>query len=70
MGIDFSGNPTVSGFVQFAEAFTAARAAGLHTVVHAAEVANDADTDAIIAFRPDRLGNALHLEPEPEPLPS
>ena len=60
VGIDFSGNPTVSGFAQFAEAFAAARGAGLHAVVHAAEVANDADTDAILAFRPDRLGDMLH----------
>ena len=60
VGIDFSGNPTVSGFAQFAEAFAAARGAGLHAVVHAAEVANDADTDAILAFRPDRLGDTLH----------
>ena len=41
VGIDFSGNPTVSGFAQFAEAFAAARDAGLHTVVHAAEVAEN-----------------------------
>ena len=61
VGIDFSGNPTVSGFAQFAAAFTAARCAGLHTVVHAAEIFNDPDTDAILAFRPDRLGHALHL---------
>ena len=63
VGIDFSGNPTVSGFVHFADAFAAARAAGLRTVVHVAEVADDADTDAVLAFRPARLGHALHLSP-------
>jgi adenosine deaminase len=38
-----------------------ARAAGLPTSVHCAEVSNDAEMDQVIAFRPARLGHALLL---------
>lgn len=61
VGVDFSGNPTKSSFAHFSRAFDAARAAGLRTVVHVAEIDDEADTSAVLAFRPDRLGHALHL---------
>ncbi|KAL1504728.1 hypothetical protein AB1Y20_008506 [Prymnesium parvum] len=63
VGLDFSGNPTRGRFAEFTRAFEEARRAGLRTTVHTAEVEDAADTDAILAFRPDRLGHALTLTP-------
>jgi len=66
VGIDFSGNPTLGTFSDFAPAFVAARQAGLPSAIHCAEVshradagANQADTDAILRFRPERLGHVV-----------
>jgi len=66
VGIDFSGNPTVGSFRAFGPAFEAARRAGLRISAHAAEVADPADTDALLrALRPDldRAGHLLVLTP-------
>ncbi len=62
VGVDFSGNPTVGSFVDYAPAFALARAAGLGVTVHTGEVLNAPDTDFILeTFRPDRLGHAVLL---------
>lgn len=61
VGIDFSGNPTKASFADFLSIFEAARAAGLRTAVHVGEVDHAADTESVLAFRPDRLGHALVL---------
>lgn len=61
VGIDFSGNPTRGDFATFAAAFHVAREAGLACAVHVAEQRTDVETDAILAFRPERLGHALCL---------
>ena len=63
VGVDFSGNPTRGSFADYLPAFEAARAAGLKVAVHAGEVEHEADTQAILAFRPERLGHALVLSP-------
>ena len=63
VGLDFSGNPTRGSFTDALPAFEEARREGLGTAVHVAEVEDKADTDAVLAFRPDRLGHALTLTP-------
>ena len=63
VGVDFSGNPTRGSFADVLPAFEEARREGLGTAVHVAEVVDKADTDAVLAFRPDRLGHALTLTP-------
>jgi adenosine deaminase len=77
VGLDFSGNPASGAFADFAPVFSAARAAGLRTAVHVGEMPcacppapnpeaasrSAADTDAVLAFGPDRLGHAICLTP-------
>lgn len=64
VGIDLSGNPSKGRFADFVPALSLARAAGLPTSVHCAEVANEAETAEVLAFRPARLGHALMLSAE------
>lgn len=65
VGVDFSGNPTVSSFVDSGcdSSFSRARAAGLRASVHCGEVADAADVAACVRWcdRGDRLGHALIL---------
>ena len=62
VGLDFSGNPTRGRpFQAFRHLFEAARAAGLGTTVHVAEVDAPDETAAVIAFGPDRVGHACVL---------
>ena len=62
VGIDFSGNPTRGSFVDFLPAFELARSGGLAIAVHVAELDNRTDTEAVLTFRPERLGHALTLD--------
>lgn len=61
-GIDFSGNPEVSSFHKVRKAFERARELGLKTTVHFAEIFDDADSEEILDFAPDRLGHACCLQ--------
>lgn len=64
VGIDLSGNPSRGHFASFVPALLRARAAGLPTSVHCAEVEDDGEMSEVLAFRPDRLGHALLLSEE------
>ena len=61
VGVDFCGDPTKNRFKDFEPIFARARAAGLKVTIHAGEVANYADTDDIISFKPDRFGHCALL---------
>lgn len=75
VGVDLGGNPTQADFGQFRPLFERARASGLRVTLHCAEipcqdtsVENNGSTDrvfeevqAMLDFRPDRLGHALLL---------
>jgi adenosine deaminase len=62
VGIDFSGNPSAKGFIEFKDLFMQARTAGLKVSIHFAEVYDSADTEAILQFAPDRLGHGCCVE--------
>lgn len=63
VGIDFSGNPTVSSFRAFEHHFVRARALGLRSTVHIGEKEGDEDDlDAVLfGFRPQRIGHVVCL---------
>jgi adenosine deaminase len=60
VGIDFAGNPTIGSFSTFKDVFKRATSEGLFTTVHTSEITGvGAETDAILEFRPDRVGHFL-----------
>ena len=58
VGLDFGGNPFKGKFSDFRKFFEKARE-WFPCTVHAAEILDEADTDCILDFRPNRLGNFL-----------
>eukprot|EP01052_Picozoa_sp_SAG31_P026198 SAG31_NODE_2357_length_5874_cov_4.759827_1_plen_359_part_00 len=63
VGIDFSGNPNKGTFATFAPVLREARSLGLPVTAHVAELANYPDTEATIAFGPERYGHAIQMTP-------
>jgi adenosine deaminase len=72
VGVDLGGNPLKRDFLEFRECFEEARKNGLSVTLHCAEVPSSdddkdskayRDAEAILDFRPDRLGHALLLPP-------
>jgi len=63
VGLDFGGNPTKNSFLQFEQVFRKAREElKLYTTIHTSELRDsENETDAIVAFGPDRLGHVLCL---------
>lgn len=60
VGIDFAGNPTVGTFADFVSVFARAKGHGLFTTVHTSEIQGVEDeTQAILDFRPNRVGHFL-----------
>ena len=60
VGIDFAGNPTVGSFSDFVSVFTRAKGHGLFTTVHTSEIQGvEEETQAILEFRPNRIGHFL-----------
>jgi adenosine deaminase len=60
VGIDFAGNPKVGTFADFRTVFARAKGHGLHTTVHTSEIRDvEAETDAILDFKPNRIGHFL-----------
>ena len=60
VGIDFAGNPTVGSFADFLTVFNRAKGHGLYTTVHTSEIQGvDKETDAILDFKPHRIGHFL-----------
>lgn len=66
VGLDFSGNPSISSFQDYLSVFQSARQMGLKTTIHAAEIPNEAEFRAILEFRPDRLGHCCCLSAQSE----
>jgi hypothetical protein len=65
VGLDFSGNPYLKSFVDFEGIYTEARLKhGFKISIHFAETPNEADSAAILAFEPDRVGHAAVLTPD------
>lgn len=62
VGIDFSGNPLLVNFVDFIPVLEQARGLGLPITVHLAEVLSHADTEAVLRFKPERVGHACYLD--------
>ena len=58
VGLDFGGNPFKGKFSTFRNFFEKAREY-FPCTIHAAEILDEKDTDCILNFRPDRLGNFL-----------
>jgi adenosine deaminase len=63
VGIDLSGDPSGGSAVTFFPVLSVARAAGLRISVHAGEVMNVAEAEAVLDWRPDRLGHMCALAP-------
>lgn len=65
VGIDFSGNPTISTFRSFLPIFQRAREAGLKSSIHIGEKLHDTDdlNCVLFDFRPERIGHVVCLDP-------
>jgi len=64
VGLDYCGDPTKGKFTDFVPLFVRARAAGIKITCHIGEIDNFEDSEAIINFKPDRLGHGCHLTKE------
>ena len=63
--MEFSGNQEVSHFIEYKAIFEEVRKEGLKVSVHAAEnKGQNEELDAILAFKPDRLGHTTHASVE------
>ena len=63
VGLDVSGNMTTSNIQEFFPLLEKVRHAGLKLAVHTAEIHNDVETEAILRFRPDRIGHGTFIPP-------
>ncbi|KAK0721634.1 adenosine deaminase [Lasiosphaeria miniovina] len=64
VGVDLCGNPAMGDVAAFGEAFARAREAGLKVTLHFAEISESAtrrELQALLGFRPDRLGHVIHV---------
>jgi len=66
VGLDFSGNPSLSSFQAYLPVFQSARQMGLKTTIHAAEIPDEAEFRAILEFGPERVGHCCCLSAECE----
>ncbi|KAJ7535515.1 hypothetical protein O6H91_12G036800 [Diphasiastrum complanatum] len=62
VGIDLSGDPCIGDWKTFLPALTWAKEQGFPVALHCAEVPNPTEVEAMLAFRPDRLGHVCFLE--------
>ena len=65
--MDYSGNPYINSFRDFASIFEAARAKGFKTTIHIAETEGEVckeETREILRFKPDRIGHFNYFDKE------
>ncbi|XP_068627981.1 adenosine deaminase-like protein [Battus philenor] len=64
VGIELSGNPGVGSFVDFENALTRARNAGLKVALHCGEISNPEEILQMLQFKPDRIGHGICIHPK------
>ena len=57
VGLDISGDPRLSDLTEVLDRVSRLRAEGIKFAIHLAEVPNNAETKAVLATRPDRIGD-------------
>ena len=57
LGIDLSGNPTKSKFIDYIDILNKARSEGLKISIHCGEVVDNQEVKNILNFHPDRIGH-------------
>jgi len=64
VGLDVSGNMTTSNIDDFFPLLTRVRNSGLKLAIHTAEIHDDVETEAILRFKPDRIGHGTFIPPQ------
>jgi len=64
VGLDVSGNMMTSKIDDFFPLLSKVRNSGLKLAIHTAEVHNDVETEAILRFKPDRIGHGTFIPPQ------
>jgi len=64
VGLDVSGNMMTSKIDDFFPLLLRARNSGLKLAIHTAEVHNDLETEAVLNFKPDRIGHGTFIPPQ------
>ncbi|XP_046635221.1 adenosine deaminase-like protein [Daphnia pulicaria] len=63
IGLDVSGNMAQSNVTDYFPLLHKIKEAGLKLTVHTAEIRNDAETEAILRLKPDRIGHGTFISP-------
>lgn len=61
VGVELSGDPTKGDARSFLPQLQRARESGLKISIHLAEVENNAETEALLRWHPERVGHAIHM---------
>jgi adenosine deaminase len=64
VGVDFSGNPSITDVTPFMPALRRAKDAGFKLSLHISEIPGNFDTDELLSLHPDRIGHGTFLHPQ------